>query len=98
MNSASAVIFFDGASKGNPRVSGAGDMVLSPDRLTKFIFSWGLGSISNNQDECYSLLLVTQLAKGKGFKSILIFRDSELLIKTLNSAGSFNNSALNINL
>ena len=40
--------------------------------------------------------MATQLVKEKGFKSVLIFGDSELLIKTLNSAGSFNNSTLNI--
>ena len=71
-------------------------MVLSPDNLTKFSFSWGLGSLSNNQAECYSLLMVTQIAKEKGYKSIQIFGDSEMLIKVLNSVDSFNNSALNI--
>ena len=52
--------------------------------------------MSNNQAESYSLLMATQLAKEKGFKSVLIFGDSEMLIKTLNSADSFNNYALNI--
>ena len=52
--------------------------------------------MSNNQAESYSLLMVTQFAKEKGFKSIQIFGDSEMLIKALNSADNFNSSALNI--
>ena len=42
--------------------------------------------------------MVSQIAKDKGYKSIQIFDDSELLIKVLNSADHFNNSALNKNL
>ena len=96
MNSSLAVIFFDGASKGNPGVSGAGGLVLSRDRLTKFSFCWGLGSLSNNQAESYSLLMAIHIAKENGYKTIQIFGDSELLIKVLNNGGHFNNYALNI--
>ena len=42
--------------------------------------------------------MASQLAKEKGYKSIQIFGDSELLIKALNSADYFNNSALNKSL
>ena len=96
MNSSSAAIFFYGASKRNPGDSGAGGLVLSPDSLTKSSFSWGLGSFSNNQAECYSLLMATQIAMEKGYMSVQIFSDSEMLIKALNSVDSFNNFALNI--
>ena len=65
MNSSSALIFFYGASKGNPRDSGAGGLVLSPGNLTKFSFSWGLGSLSNNQAKLYNLLMATQIDKEK---------------------------------
>ena len=87
--------FWDGASKGNPGVSGAGGLVLSPDRLSAFRFCWGLGIMSNNQAECYSLLMASQLAKEKGFKSVLIYGDSEILINSLNSSASLNNFSLN---
>ena len=43
-------IFFDGASKGNPGISGAGGVIYSHDGLTKDNFSWGLGKNSNNQE------------------------------------------------
>ena len=95
MSSSSAEIFFDGASKGNHGILGVGGLVFSIDRSIKFSFSWGLGTMSKNQAESYGLLLASQFAQEKGYKSIQIFGDSELLIKGLNSTDIFNNFALN---
>ena len=50
--------------------------------------------MSNNQAEFYSLLQASQLAKNKGYKSIQIFGDSEILIKALNSSNSLKSFAL----
>ena len=69
MNSSSAVIFFDGASKGNLGDFGAGGLVFSPDSLTKSSFSWGLGSLTNNQAKCYSLFMASQINMEIGYKS-----------------------------
>ena len=98
MSSSPAAIFFDGASKGNPGILGAGGLVFSPNRLTKLSFSWGLGTMSNNLDKSYRLLMEIQFAKEKGSKSIQFFGDSEMLIKALNSTDSFNNYTLNKSL
>ena len=51
--------------------------------------------MSNNQEECYSLLMVSQLAKEKGFMSVQIYGDSDILINALNSSASLNNFSLN---
>ena len=51
--------------------------------------------MSNNQAKCYSLLMASQLAKGKVFKSVLIYGDSDLLINSLNSSAILINFALN---
>ena len=51
--------------------------------------------MSNNQAKCYSFLMASHLAKEKGFKSVLIYGDSELLINSLNSSASLNYFALN---
>ena len=51
--------------------------------------------MSNNQAESYVLFKACQLAQEAGFNSIQVFRDPELLIKTLNEEGIFNNSTLN---
>ena len=87
--------FFDGASKGNPGVSSAGGLVITPDRMFSIKFCWGLGILSNNQAEFYGLLMATQLAKKNGFLSVQIYGDSEILIKPLNSSGSPSNFSLN---
>ena len=96
MNSPLAVIFFDGASNGNPVVSGVGGLVYSPNRLSTISYSWGLGTLFNNQVEGYNLILVSHLVMEKGYKSVQIFGESEILIKALNSAERLNNSTLNI--
>ena len=96
MCSVSVALFFDGASKGNLGVFDASGVIFFPGRLIHLSFSWGLGLMTNNQAECYSLLMAIQLVKGKGFKSIKIFGDSEMLVKTLNTTVTFNNSLLNV--
>ena len=92
----SAVLFFDGASKGKSRVSSTGGVIFFPDSLIHLSFSWGLGTMTNNQAECYNFLIDIQLVKGKGLKSLQIIGDSEMLVKTLNTTTTFNNSLLNV--
>ena len=90
-----ATIFFDGESKGNPGISSVGGMVFSLDLSSQTSFSWGLGVSSNNQAKIYSLLKACQIGKEKGFQSIRIFGDSEILIKMINSEEQFSNPSLN---
>ena len=90
-----SIYFFYRASKGNPRISGAEGLVYSSGRMIKTSFSWGLGSMINNQAERYGLLKACQIAKELGYKSIQILGDSELLIKSLNSSSQFCNADLN---
>ena len=54
--------------------------------------------MTNNQAESYILLQAIQLAKNKGYKSVQIFGDFEILIKDLNSFHSLKNSALIVTL
>jgi len=89
------LLFFYGASKGNPGVSGVGGLVYSSGKLIKTSFSWGLGFMMNNQAESYGLLKSCQNAKELSHKSIQIFGDSDLLIKSLNSASQLGNTYLN---
>ena len=88
--------FFYGASKGNPGISGAGGLIISPDRMLSINFCWGLGTLSNNQAEFYSLLMAIQLVKKNGFLLVQIYGNSEILIKALNSSDNPSNFALKI--
>lgn len=87
----------DGVSKGNPGTAGARGLILSLDRSSETGFNLGLGTISNNHTESYSLLKACQIAKELGYKIIQIFWDTELLIKLLNSEDHFRNPTLNKN-
>lgn len=49
MNQGKVIIFFDGASKGNPKILGARGVIFFPDDHSKGSFSWGLGQSINNQ-------------------------------------------------
>ena len=91
-------IFFDGASKGNPRKAGAGRLIFYPGGMLETSFSWGVGHLTNNQAELYTLLKSCQLAKAAGHNNIQIFGDSEIIIKVLNSDTRFNNLGLNVTM
>ena len=90
-----ATIFCYGASKGNPGISGVDGMVFSPDCSSQTSFGWGLGFNSNNQADIYNLLKSCQIGKEKGFQSVQIFGDFEILIKMINSEEQFSNPSLN---
>ena len=41
-------LLFDGASKGNPRLAGAGGVIFYPGGNRQIDYAWGLGKKSNN--------------------------------------------------
>jgi ribonuclease HI len=79
------MLHFDGGSRSNPGVAGAGMVLL--DEKGREIWSGGkyLGnSMTNNQAEYYSLILGLKHARYLGIKQIRCLGDSELVIKQLN--------------
>jgi len=48
-------LFFDGASKGNPGIAGAGGILLNPNGNITLSFAWGLGQDPNNKAEALAL-------------------------------------------
>lgn len=88
-------IFFDGASKGNPRVADAGGVIYSTDGTKRDSFAWGLGLKTNNQAEILRLLKACLIAREKGIKDLQVFGDSEIIIKNLIKGDLFNNVGLN---
>jgi ribonuclease HI/exonuclease III len=90
-----STIFFDGASKGNPGVAGAGGVIYSPKGFTKDCFCWGLGQKTNNQAEMLGLIKACHIAREKGIKDLQVFGDSEIIIKNLNKETRFSNASLN---
>ena len=97
-NKNKVTIFFDGASKGNPGNTGAGGLIFLPGGWIQTCFSWGLGQLSNNQAELYTLLKAFQLASETGHSNLQIFGDSELIVKVLNYAAKFFHLSLNVTM
>ena len=73
-------------------------MIFYIGRNIETSFSWGVGQLTNNQEELLSLLKACQLAKAAGHNNLQIFGDSEIIIKILNSDSMFNNLSLNVTM
>ncbi len=76
------IAYTDGASRGNPGLSGIGAFVTAPDgtehELKKF-----LGIKTNNQAEYAALLLALEFLIKEKAGDVLIRADSELMIKQM---------------
>ena len=73
------IIYFDGASRGNPGKAGAGIWITDGEGRKVSEVSRYLGHKTNNQAEYWALLLGLREAKRLGRKSLHIFTDSELV-------------------
>eukprot|EP00253_Pinus_taeda_P013290 PITA_13290 len=88
-------LHFDGASKNNPGRAGAGGTIRDPQGKTIVTYEWGLGTMSNNKAEAYSLLLGTSIAKNLDIQNLLVLGDSAIIIAAMNSGNDFKQIALN---
>ena len=73
----------DGASKGNPRVTGSGGVLYDPGGNIENTYSWNLGVATNNQAESYALLQGLFIARLQNIKSLLVVGDSKNTIRHL---------------
>jgi len=73
------IIYFDGASRGNPGRAGAGVWMTDGEGRKVSEMSRYLGHKTNNEAEYWALLLGLREAKRLGGKSLHIFTDSELV-------------------
>ena len=73
------IIYFDGASRGNPGRAGAGIWITDGEGRKVSEVSRYLGHKTNNQAEYWALLLGLREAKRLGRKPLHIFTDSELV-------------------
>jgi ribonuclease HI len=72
-------IYIDGASRGNPGMSGAGVFITNGEGKRMVEMSRYLGHKTNNEAEYKALLLGLKEAKRLGGESIHIYTDSELI-------------------
>lgn len=88
-------LFFDGASKNNPGQAGAGGVIKDEQGRNLVTYEWGLGIMTNNKAEAYSLLLGTSIARNLGIRNLLIVGDSAIIIASMIIGKEFNQAALN---
>ena len=78
------ILKFDGCSKGNPGLAGAGAVIYYNNNeiwsSSKFIGN----NITNNQAEYHGLILGLQNAVQKEIETIHVYGDSQLIIKQMN--------------
>jgi ribonuclease HI len=89
-------VFVDGAARGNPGPAGAGIHIICSDSEIKGSFF--LGEKTNNQAEYLALILALYLVKQKqsdfNSVSLVIYSDSELLVRQLNGIYKIKNPIL----
>ncbi|CAN6486435.1 unnamed protein product [Victoria cruziana] len=73
------ILEFDGASKGNPGVGGAGAILRSADGKVVYRLCEGLGIVTNNVAEYKAVILGLRFALKKGISQIRIQGDSKLV-------------------
>ena len=87
-------LYIDGASRGNPGLGGAGAYLADEKgkeirRLTKY-----LGIVTNNVAEYAALLLGLKEVQKKKLKDIMIFSDSQLLVRQIQGVYQVKNTIL----
>jgi ribonuclease HI len=88
------ILFFDGASKGNPSLAGAGGVLVNPDGNPNFIFSWGLETETNNKAEALALWQGLHQAIKNNIQDLVIIGDSRLSIQALIRRKSVKNARI----
>jgi ribonuclease HI len=78
-----AILWSDGAARGNPGPAGSGAILKSPDGQVLSAESRYLGHTTNNVAEYRALLMGLERALEFGIRRIEVRADSELLIKQL---------------
>jgi ribonuclease HI len=90
----SLVLFADGASRGNPGLSGAGAVLLTIAGEVVAELGSFLGVATNNVAEYQALLLGLSAARARGVRAITVRMDSELVVKQVRGTYQVKNLAL----
>ena len=87
-------VFSDGAARGNPGPAGAGAVLLDADGRTVARLGRYLGRATNNHAEYKGLLLGLERAAELGASEVLVYADSQLMIRQLGGQYRVRNEGL----
>lgn len=89
-------LFTDGASRGNPGLSGAGAVLKTTSGEVVSSVQKFLGKMTNNMAEYTALLVGLKEANRLGVEEVFVYSDSELLIRQINGRYKVKNDVLKI--
>ncbi len=87
-------IYTDGAARGNPGPSGAGVFITDEHGNEVARFHKFLGKRTNNAAEYAALYLGLSQAKKRHFKEVVVFSDSELMVRQIRGEYRVKNEGL----
>ena len=76
-------LFFDGASKSNPGMAGAGGIICNGNGDVLIDYEWGLGTISNNRAKSLALYQGLLQLQRFGISTVVIIGDSAIVISLM---------------
>lgn len=88
------VAFIDGASRGNPGQAGCGVVFQDAEGKTLLEVSRSLGEATNNVAEYLAFITAVEEAAHRGWQSLKIVADSELLVRQLTGVYRVRNPGL----
>ena len=74
-------LFFDGASKINPAIAGAGGVIYDSKGNKQKEYAWGIGRATNNGLEWYALIKGLGLDREMGIVEMSVIGDSLIVIR-----------------
>ena len=74
-------LLFDGASKGNPGIAGAGGVIFDYKGSKQKEYAWGIGRATNNGAEWYALIKGLELAREMGIEEMDIIGYSLIVVR-----------------
>ena len=69
-------VFFDGASKGNPWMAGAGGVYFNLKGIKLKEYAWGIDKKNNTGAEWLALIKGLELERNEGIEELSVFGDS----------------------
>jgi probable phosphoglycerate mutase len=79
-----AILYADGAARGNPGPGGAGAVLMDADGHVLAELTKGLGHTTNNIAEYTALIIGLEEAKRRGIDDIEVRMDSKLVVEQMN--------------
>jgi probable phosphoglycerate mutase len=79
-----AILYADGAARGNPGPGGAGAVLMDADGHVLAELTKGLGHTTNNIAEYTALIIGLEEAKRRGVDDIEVRMDSKLVVEQMN--------------